>query len=714
MMRIPMAWLAEYVRTDLDADGLAALLTDLGIEIEGVEDAPAGLGGQVLVAEVTPNRGDCLSILGIAQEVAARTGAALTIPDLSAPESPVESIAGRCTVTIEEPELCPRYSARLVLGVTAGPSPQWMQDRLLACGQRPIDILVDVTNYVLFELGQPLHAFDYDLLGPTIGVRRARHGEVLTTLDGVDRILSEEHLLITNGAEPVALAGVMGGASTAVSETTRNVLIEAAHFHAPNIRRTARTLGLGSESSYRFERVVDPSGTIRAADRCAQLLARCAGGTVASGVVDNVAKPIAPAQITLRRARCNSFLGTDLSAAQIAGYLAALGLEARVVGEVIETVAPTRRPDLTREVDLIEEVARLHGYNNIPSTIPPAAQRTARLSPRQKLEARVGELCRAAGLNEVWTFSLTSLAAMARAGLDQDPAAIGAVQLENALSSEFAVMRWSMLPAMLEVVGRNATAHGGEVRIFELGRTYAHLDETVTDAVAAAAGRVASGHTAETLPLPCVEELTLAGAVTGRAFTSAWNLPPESLAADLTEVKGLLDLLGRELGLLELVAGPSDWPVFEPGRGGQLKCGERVVAHFGEVAAAVLAAYDIRRPVVAFEANLGWMLDAADTRRAYRPLPRYPAALRDLALVAPDNVPQADVAAAIRSAATALAELSLFDVYRGQGLPAGTRSLAYGLVFRRPERTLTDAEVDAEMAAIVARVEAECGAKLRE
>jgi phenylalanyl-tRNA synthetase beta chain len=314
---------------------------------------------------------------------------------------------------------------------------------------------------------------------------------------------------------------------------------------------------------------------------------------VASGVVDVVAKPIAPAQMTLRPARCNAFLGCDLSAAQMAAYLRALGFEV-TDGEPLAVTVPTYRPDVLREVDLIEEIGRLHGYNTVPLTIPVAAQRTGRLSLRQKQERRVRELCLAAGLNEVWTFSLTSMAAMARGGQAQDPDEIGAVQLDNALSADFAVMRWSMLPSTLEVVGKNVTAHGADVRIFEVGRTYAHLDPSITDRTAAAAGRLATGHTAPELPVPCVEEITLAGAITGRLYTSAWNMPAESLAADLSEIKGLLDLLLAELRITGVSAEPCHEPVFEPGRAGQLVCDGAIVAVFGEVAQAVRDAYDAR------------------------------------------------------------------------------------------------------------------------
>ncbi|MBI2299813.1 MAG: phenylalanine--tRNA ligase subunit beta, partial [Armatimonadetes bacterium] len=407
MLNIPIHWLKDYVDVTATPEELADLLTRLGIPIEEIHEAQGGLGGAVLVAEVTPNRGDCLSMVGVAREVAAATGAELRLPGAELIESRDESILGRCTVLVEDGDLCPRYAARLVTGLVNRPAPEWMQQRLRACGQRPLNVLVDITNYVLFELGQPLHAFDHTLLGGTVVVRRAQAGEVIVTLDGVKRTLTGEQLLITDGERGVALAGVMGGANTEVSEHTTDVLLEAAQFYGPNIRRTARTLGLESESSYRFARTVDPGLPPYALERAAGLLAAHAGGQVAAGVVDVVAKPIEPAVIRLRPGRCNSFLGTAIPAAQIAGYLTALGLQVEPAGEDLEVGVPTRRPDLTREVDLIEEVARLHGYDNVPTSIPRAGKATGRLSARQRLERRVRELLLGCGLNEVQSFSLT-------------------------------------------------------------------------------------------------------------------------------------------------------------------------------------------------------------------------------------------------------------------------------------------------------------------
>ncbi len=714
-MRIPTEWLSEYVDSGLSAGELAELLVRLGIEIEEIVAAPAGLGGEVLVAEITPNRGDCLSILGLAHEVAAGTGAPLKRPEFGAVPSGGASIAGRVTVELAAPDECPRYSAAVVREVRSGPSPEWLQRRLLACGQRPIDILVDVTNYVLFELGQPLHAFDHELLGDRIVVRRAEAGEVMVTLDDVKRTLTEEQLLITDGERAVALAGVMGGANTEVTERTRHVLLEAAHFHGPNIRRTARRLGLESESSYRFARHVDPNLTVLALQRACGLLAAHAGGLPAPGLVDVKAREFEPKLVVLRPERCNSFLGTSLSAPAMAAYLGALALGVTEHQGRLQVTVPTRRPDLEREVDLIEEIGRLHGYDKIAFSVPPAARRTGRLDARQQLERRLRELLLACGLNEVQTFSLTSPAAMARGGFETDLEAVGAVRLENPLSEDYSVLRWSMLPSMLEVVGRNLSLHAETVRVFELGRTYAGLDRTVTDQAAADAGRLATGRTAETLPLPAIEERTLAGALTGRVLSADWNVDPVLLVADVFDAKGVLDLVFEELRIDQVTVEVCREPVFASGRAGRMVVDGQVVAVFGEVAEQVRDRYDIRVPVVAFEANLGWLLDHADTRRIHRALPRQPAALRDLALVVPREVTHKEVAQVIGQVAGEwLEDLRLFDVYRGQGIPSGARSLAYSLRFRHPERTLTDAEVDRVIAEVIEAAGRELGASLRE
>ena len=716
-MLVPTAWLKTYVDYEDTTDELADRLTRLGLGVESIRPAPESLGGEVLELEITPNRGDCLSILGVAREVAAATGKPLTLPDMSVGHTEGK-IDGQIQVVVDDPDLCPRYACRMVTGITNGPSPQWMQERLRACGQRPIDLLVDVTNYVLFELGQPLHAFDRRLLGETIAVRRARPNEPLVTLDGTKRTLTTDHLVITDGQQPVALAGVMGGANTEVRGDTTDVVLEGAHFYGPNIRRTARSLSLESESSYRFARTVDPNLPLLALDRAAQLLAELGGGEVVGGVIDVAARPFAPLGISLRPARCNAFLGTSLSHTAMADYLTALGLEVDPYGdddETLEVAVPSRRPDLEREVDLIEEIARLHGYDNVASSVPPAASATGRLTVRQQLERRVRELLLGSGLDEVWTFSLTSPEAMAKGAVDVDRDAIGAVELQNPLSEEFSVLRWSMLPSMLEVVGRNLAVGAEAVRIFELGRTYARLNAEATDAAAAQAGRLRTGRTATELPIPATEERTLAGALSGREYTSAWNLAAQPEDALFYEGKGILELVLRELGIDGVEWEPCEELIFEPGRAARAIREGQVFCVLGEVAATVRDRYDVRNNLVLFELNLGWLLESAKTVRVYHVLPRQPAALRDLALVAADAVPAGRIEETVRaSAGPWLESLSLFDVYRGKGLPAGTRSLGYNLRFRHPERTLTDGEVDSLVAAVVEAVGREHDAGLRE
>jgi len=716
-MLVPTAWLKTLVDYSDTTEELADRLTRLGLGVESIHPAPGGLGGDVLELEITPNRGDCLSLLGAAREVAASTGVELIIPDLSV-GSTEGSIEGQIQVVVEDPDLCPRYAARMVTSITNGPSPQWLQDRLIACGQRPIDLLVDVTNYVLFELGQPLHAFDRRLLGDAIVVRRAHDHEPIVTLDGTKRTLTPDHLVITDGQKPVALAGVMGGANTEVRPDTTDIVLEAAHFYGPNIRRTARSLGLDSESSYRFARTVDPNLPLIALDRAAQLLAELGGGTVVGGVIDVAAKAFEPLPISLRPARCNSFIGTTLSPQEMADYLTALGLDVAPFADEaksLEVRVPTRRPDLEREVDLIEEIARLHGYDNVDVSVPPPAKSTGRLTVRQQLERRVRELLLGNGLHEVWTFSLTNPEAMAKGGLDADRQAIGAVELQNPLSEEFSVMRWSMLPSMLEVVGRNLSVGAEVVRVFELGRTYARLNPDATDAAAAQAGRLMTGRTATRLPIAATEERTLAGALTGRLLTSAWNVPAPPEEALFFEAKGIVELLLAELKIDGVSWELCEEPVFEPGRAARAIREGQVFCVVGEVAPAVRDRYDVRTELVLFELNLGWLLDAADTVRVYQPLPRQPAALRDLALVAAETVPAGQLEATIRtSAGPWLESLALFDVYRGKGMPAGTRSLGYNLRFRHPERTLTDGEVDGLVAAVIEAVSRVHDARLRE
>jgi len=717
-MLIPYNWLKQYVDFRLSPEELAERLTNLGLEVEEITEVDVdGHGETVLKAEITPNRGDCLSLVGVARETAAALGREVKYPPLEVVEGGGE-ITPEVSVTIEVPHLCPRYSARLIRGVTIGESPAWLKERLRCSGAvepgRPINNVVDITNYVMQELGQPLHAFDFDTLrGRRILVRTARPGEFILPLEGELRWLSPSHLVIADAEVPIAIAGVMGGEETAVHPGTTNVLLESAHFNPASVRYTARELGLNTEASYRFSRYVDPSGTVAALDRAAQLIVELAGGEVVPGVVDVYPRPIRPRVIRLRPQRCNEFLGLTLSVEEIAALLRRLSLTVTLEGEVLVVTVPTFRGDLSREADLIEEVARLYGYNNIPATLPSGASAVGGLSEEQKFERRVRDLLLACGLNEVVTFSLTNPKSLARAGelwAEDEP-----IAMKNALSEEYSVLRPVLLPSILEVVAHNWARRETNVQIFELGRVYRDLQREMTNEDAVEASRLIRGRTASTLPLPVREQRTLAGALVGTHWSSAWNLDGGALRADFYRVKGILECLLQELGIGEYTIEATQHPAFHPGRCARLVVAGEECGVFGEIRAEVAAAYEVKERIYAFEVNLEPLLARTGLKRHYQPIPRYPAATRDLAVVVANEVPAAQIEAIIRRESGALLERAeVFDVYTGPPVPSGHRSVAYALTFRSPERTLTDEEVEALMQRIIAALAEELDARLRE
>lgn len=716
-MLIPYHWLQEYVDCDLPPEALGKALTNRGIEVEEVRSFP--LGGReefVLDAKITPNRGDCLSLLGIAREVASLTATRVRYPNPSLQEEG-GCIQEAIQIRIEAPELGPRYSARLVKGVTVGPSPEWMQARLLAGGMRPINNIVDITNYVMLEMGQPLHAFDYHLLrGGQIVVRTAREGEVLVTIDGKERFLQPHHLVIADAEVPVAVAGIMGGAASEVTEKTRDVLIESAHFQPASIRRTLRELGfeVSSEAAYRFSRRVDPGGTVRAANRAAQLMAELAGGQIQRGVYDVCLQPVEPVTISLRPDRCNRFLGLKLSAEEMADMLRSLELTVVAQEGLLIVQVPTFRGDLLREVDLIEEIARVYGYDNIPETLPLTLTTPGGLSRAQKLERRVRETLLGAGLTEICTFSLTSPAALARAGLSEEEIA-ACIRMKNALSEEYSLLRPLLLPSILETVARNVAHRVANIRVFEMGRAYRDLDCDLRNEAAISVSRVTTGRTASQLPQPAAEPRVLAGALLGTAWSATWNLDAATVQADFYEVKGLLEQLLQELRIADYEIVRCQDRAFHPGRCAELQVGGQLCGRFGEIHRELAARYEIDSRVYAFEVNLDRLFAHAGDIQRFSPLPIYPAALRDMALVVSREVTSAALEKIIwREARGILEELQVFDVYTGPGIPAGCRSIAYALTFRSSERTLTDEEVDATLQRLRQALETECGARLRE
>ena len=630
----------------------------------------------VLEVAVTANRSDCLSVLGLAREVAAL----LDVP-LRHPEVPVAPAAGpqeiKAKVTILDPVHCPRYAARLLADLTVKPSPFWMRRRLQVSGIRAINNLVDVTNYVLLEFGQPLHAFDFSQLKQgEIVVRLPRHDEErFTTLDGQERQLLPDTLLICDAERPVALAGVMGGLDSEVTAWTSQVLIESAYFNPTTIRRTSKRLGLSSEASFRFERGVDPEGVTHALERAAQLMCAVGGGRVVGERLDEYPAPLQQPRLSLRVSRTNQMLGTDLSTATIAGLLKRLHLPAvEVDPENLAIQVPSFRNDLTREVDLIEEVARLAGFETIPVTLPRGEVATRRPGPEARLRLEARQLLLGLGFYEVINYAFQS---ERLEGLTAAPGSPAPLALANPLSEEQSVMRTSLLPGLLETLRRNTLQQAQDLRLFETAKVFRPEPDK---------------------PQPR-EEAWLAGLMYGVREEVSWAAPRE--AVTFFDLKGVVETLLEGLQIPEVDFRREDLPAYLC-QGARVYAGDRELGFLGELEPEVGDKLDLEGAVFVFNLALP-ALAAAAALPLYTPLPRYPAVYRDIALVLPKGVPAAQVTAALyRFGAPWLVEARLFDLYTGDQVPAGKRSLAFRLSYRDPEGTLTDELINPHHQGLVA------------
>ncbi len=645
-----------------------------------------GLTDVVLEVAVTPNRPDCLSVLGLAREVAALLRLPLRHPDIDFPEAP-ERAAALTRVTILDPLHCPRYAARLLDGLTVAPSPFWLRRRLGAAGLRAINNLVDVTNYVLLELGQPLHAFDFDrLAGGEIVVRLPKPGEqTFTTLDGQERQLTPDTLLICDRDKPVALAGVMGGLFSEVTADTRRVLLESAYFNPPTIRRTSKRLGLNTEASYRFERGVDPDGVIRALERAAQLMAQLGGGRVLAGRLDEYPTPVPRPRLNLRLSRTNRILGTALTQEQVQELLSALHLPALALdGENLVVQVPSHRGDLEREIDLIEEVARLGGYDNIPVTLPGAAAAVPPAPAAVRVRHEVRRLLVGLGFSEAVTYSFQSDRLFSLLEEEALP-----LRLANPLSEEQALMRTSLLPGLLEAVKKNVQRQAPSIRLFEIAPSF---------------------HPEPGQELPR-ETTQVAGVMYGLRAEASWLAGEAPL--DFFDLKGVVETLLAGLAAPDLAFVPGNLPPYLRS-GARSFSGETELGFLGEVAPTVTDRLDLEGPVFVFQLDLAALAAAAQPFPLYTPLPKYPAVYRDVALVVDQEVPAAAVTQALYHLGQPwLEEARLFDVYTGEQIPAGKRSLAFHLTYRDARRTLTDEAVDRHHQKLVAALARELGAELR-
>lgn len=674
-------------------EGILVLPDDAEIGADAAE--LLGLNDTVLELELTPNRADCLSMLGVAYEAAALTGRPVRLPDTAVETAP-EKIGDRLSVSIAARDLCAHYAARLIRGVRIGPSPQWLQNRLMASGIRPINNVVDVTNYVMLEFGQPLHAFDAaKVSGGRIEVRRARAGETLTTLDGQERKLDGDMLVIADAEKPIALAGVMGGANSEVTDETVDIILESARFDPGSIRRTSRRLGLRSEASLRFEKGVDP-GRVRAAlDRAAGLIARLAGGRVAEGVAEEVVDMPGPRLVELTLDRINGLLGTSLDVLEVTTILSRLQFEFETASDRSWRVrVPTRRGDIALDVDLVEEVARLHGYDRIPATPIEGPTTAGGLTRPQAIRREIRRFLTHAGLHETISYAITSAE---RAALFPDLAA-GArpIRLAMPMSEERSTLRTVLLPSLLEAAAYNRSRKNQDLALFEIGNVY-HTGET------------------ELTRLP-EEKARLALLLSGRRRQADWNQAAEPY--DFYDAKGLLEALFERLGLSASVAFRAAAPAhFHPGRTAAIELrtgqGASVIGYVGQLHPDLQREWELADTFVA-EIELAPLYEHADPRISFRPLPRFPAVERDLAVVVDRNVPGAELTAVVSAAAGDLLEsVRLFDVYTGDRIGPGKKSVALALVYRHPDRTLTDEEVAEAQARVLAALEQTFGAQLR-
>lgn len=686
-MRVPLEWLKAFVPVRQRPEELAERLTMAGLEVETIERAG---GDAILEVAVTPNRADCLSIAGIAREVAALTGAKLV---RSVPRAPKGegNIAKLARVQVKAAKRCPRYCARAIRGVKVGPSPAWVVRRLAACGVRSVNNVVDATNYVMLESGQPLHAFDLRFVrGGKIVVRTAGEATGFRTLDGLDRQLAADDLLICDSAGPVAIAGVMGGENSEVRDDTTEILLESAFFEPRGVRRTSRRMGLASESSRRFERGVDPSGTRQALDQLTALIVETAGGTPTADVIDLYPKRIVPRRLSLTEADANRILGTGLSAAEMAKLLVKLGLSVkRGAGGKLAVSVPTFRPDLERPIDLVEEVARIHGYGKIPETMPRVT--VAPLSrPRYHREAEaVREALAGVGLTEALLYGFTSEDAL-------DPfAETGAqpVRITNPLSSEQALMITTLLPGLLDAMRVNASRQRPHCRLFALQRVFRRP--------------MAIG--------PSDEPRRVAGLMSGPRVPGAWERAGEAI--DFYDIKGVVEDVLDALGIsgAAIFQRGEAYGFLHPGAFAYVLVGNRRVGFVGQLHPDVVARWELKEKVFAFELDFEAVaeLAAAQTPR-FAELSRFPFVERDLALVVPERIPAVEVEKAIQDSGVDLVEgVRIFDVYRGQGIASGMKSLAVTVRFASNERTLTDAEIEGAQGLIVTALKTTLGAELR-
>lgn len=697
----------------IPSDSMVCSYAELGIcdDHEGIilleKEAPVGMplvdfmGDAVVEVDVLPNMSRCLSMIGVAREVAAITGKKINLPPTEM-KAEGKEIKGQVQIEIEDPQLSCRYAALLLKDVNIGPSPGWMQRKLIYAGMRPISNVVDITNFVMLEWGQPLHAFDYDVLvkraggkAPTIIVRPAREGEVLKTLDNVDRKLTPANLVIADTQGPIAIAGVMGGAETEVTDATKNILLETANFDAVSIRRTMKQFNLPSEASIRFSKGVHPETVIPAGIRAAELMREYAGATICKGIEDCYPAPLPPQVVELRMSEVKRLLGFDFPIDKAIQILQSLEFRVQKSDDsTLSVTAPAHRLDIQEgEADLIEDLARIYGYDHLPATLMADQLPTQHTNTTLVFENQVKDILVTSGLQEIMTYSLTTPEREQAVGVSANEY----VTLLNPISAERSVMRQSLLASVLEVAAYNLK-NSNDVRLFEIGRIYLP-------------------RTGENLP---VEPRRLALFLCGKRRREFWEdsskqLPaPDSL--DFFDLKGIVESLLADLHITNIRYEHSKASSLHPARAADVFVNEQLVGHFGQLHPRVAEKYELdeKRVYLVAEFDVDALQDQIPKRYTYSSVPRFPAALRDIAVVVSETVTAEQIEKEIRAAGgNLLQNLWLFDVYQGSSIAEGQKSLAYALTYQADDKTLTDKEVDKAHKKIEGRLQNTLGAQIR-
>lgn len=640
-----------------------------------------GLNDCILTINVTPNRPDCLSILGIAREVRAITGYKIKGQESevrSKKSKPKTQNSQLPTVSIDEPSLCRRYSAKVVEGIKVGPSPDWLKRRLETAGFRPINNVVDITNYVMIEYGQPLHAFDYDLVsGKRIIVRRANEGEKIQTLDGIERALTNDMLVIADAKKPLALAGIMGGKESEINDATINILLESAYFEPSCVRRTSKTLGLSTESSYRFERGADIDGVPRALDKAAQMIQDLAGGNIANGIIDKYPKPRKPMAIKVKLSRAGKILGININKKEVEDCLNRLGIAFKTTGNkqqpAWDITPPSFRVDISSEIDIIEELARIHGYENIQTTMPIAGLSTVRTADVDLIRQRARDVLTNNGFLEAINYSFVSAQLLKITAADTKTG----LSLLNPLTEEQSIMRQSLIPCLLDTLRYNLHHDNRDIKIFEIGRIFIPGSKGTE------------------------EREMISGLISGLRYGETWNV--DKGAVDFYDIKGAIEQVLTGLGIQRhIFISVADVPYLHPGKAGIVEINGKPVGIAGEVHPDIMQRLDIKQPAYVFELDMSAIKSVLGDQKKYTPVPRYPTIVRDAAMILNKDIPFQELYNAVKGLdIKLLEEVNVFDVYYGENIPEGKVSIALRFMYRSKERTLTDDEINMAHSAIL-------------